>query len=308
MHSHHQPPFFFDEMLADTPVRKWSVSQHLENMDRAGIQTAMLSIPPGSVRINAETVRLGDIPWFHDIKLAQRIPRQSNEYAARMALDHPGRFGVFAATPLPYIAEALKEIEYGLDVLKCRGVGLYTSYSDKWLGDPAFAPVFEELNRRKALVFVHPVTANCCANLIPEVPEPVIELGTDTTRAIAQFVFNGSSQRYPNVRMIFSHAGGTMPFLVERFELPAKNSTYRDLLPNGFQAETRRFYFDTAQACNSTAMQALKSLVPASHILFGTDQPARDPAEENLTLRASGVFTISELQAIQRDNFLKLST
>ena len=115
----------------------------------------------------------------------------------RLVADHPGRFGMFAALPLPDIEASLREIEHGLDVLKADGICLFTSYRDKWLGDPAFEPVMEELNRRKAVVFTHPEAPLCCRGLIPGINEAVIEYGTDTTRAIARLLFSGTARALP---------------------------------------------------------------------------------------------------------------
>ena len=191
----------------------WTPAKGLEAMDQAGVSAGITSIAPA-----------GDP--FNDPSTAVRLCHECNEYAARLAADHRGRFGVFASLPLPNVAASLREIEYAFETLKADGIALFTSYGDKWLGDPAFNPVFEELNRRNAVVYTHPNTANCCRNLLPNVGDGAIEWGTDTTRAIAQMIFGGAAARYPNVRMIFSHGGGTMPFLVERFTGMAKSAQF----------------------------------------------------------------------------------
>ena len=131
--------------------------------------------------------------------------------------DHPGRFGMFSTVPLPDVDGCLREIEYSQDTLKADGVCMMTSYQGKYPGDPAFEPVMSELNRRKAVVFFHPVKAECCKDLQPELAPALIELGTDTTRAIASVIFDGTASRYPDIRFIFSHGGGTMPYLMTRF-------------------------------------------------------------------------------------------
>src|SRR2546429_1684639 len=198
------------------------------------------------------------------------------EWPGGRAEARPRRFGVFASLPLPNIEASLREIEYAFGTLKADGVGLFTSYGSKWLGDPSFNPVFEELNRRNAVVYTHPNTANCCRNLIPNLGDGAIEWGTDTTRAIAQMIFGGAAARYPNVRMIFSHGGGTMPFLVERFTNMAKSPQLAPKFPDGFRGAAGKFYYDTAQASNPAAMSALSKVVPISQIVFGTDFPFRN--------------------------------
>jgi predicted TIM-barrel fold metal-dependent hydrolase len=261
-------------------------------MEQGGVSAGINSIAPA-----------GDP--FSDRSMAVRLCHECNEYAARLTADHGRRFGTFAALPLPNIDASLREIEYAFDTLKVDGIGLFTSYGDKWLGDPAFNPVFEELNRRKALVYTHPNTANCCRNLLPNVGDGAIEWGTDTTRAITQIIFGGAAERYPNVNMIFSHGGGTMPFLVERFIGMARSTQFAPKFPQGFGAVAGKFFYDTAQVANPAAMSALTKVVPISQIVFGTDYPFRNAAEHVKGLKECGVFGAKDLQAIDQ-NILRL--
>ncbi len=226
--------------------------------------------------------------------------RAVNEYMAKLRSDYPGRFGIWASVPFPDIDGSLKEIEYAMDTLKADGIRLGTSYGNKWLGDPAFAPIFEEMNRRKGVIYTHPGANQCCHLLVEGIADPTIEFGTDTTRAIVRMVFSGSSAKYPDMRMIFSHAGGTMPYLIVRL---IKDS---GKVPAGFPAEAGRFYYDTAQAAGPAAMSALKHVVPMDHILFGTDYPYITTAATAKGLKDSGVFNDKELLQIDRDNFLKM--
>jgi predicted TIM-barrel fold metal-dependent hydrolase len=260
----------------------------LAAMDRAGTQVAMLSLTSPGV-------------WLGDKAEARRLARDSNEFAARLAADHPGRFGVWAILPFPDVDGSLEEIAYSLDTLKADGVELFTSYDSTWLGDPAFDPIFEELNRRRAIIFVHPSLPVCCQSLLPNVADTVIEVQTDTTRAIARMVFGGASQRYPNVRIIWSHAGGTMPAVSERLALLAKDPRFTTLLPNGFVSEASKFYYDTATTSNVAAMSGLRRMIPASHILFGTDFPFRG-IDDQVQALGAGVFTAGELAAIAHGN------
>src|SRR5712672_2442911 len=164
-------------------MSRWSPQKMIEDMDKGGVATSILS--PTTPQVT---------PLGKDT--AVRISRESNEYSKKLESDHSGRFGTFAMLPLPHIDESLKEIAYAFDTLKVDGVGCMTSYQDKWLGHPQFAPVWEELNRRKATVYTHPTGANCCVNLVAGVPDTVVEYGADTTRTIASLIFSGTSQRY----------------------------------------------------------------------------------------------------------------
>lgn len=287
------------------PWSGWSIDRSIEAMDRDGVAISYASITTPGV-------------WFDSDVQAQILARDCNDYMARLARDRPGRFGAFAALPLPDVDASLREIDYALDVLKLDGVGLMTSYRDRWLGDAAHAPILDELNRRKALLFVHPTAPCACAGCLPYLRDSVIEYGSDTTRAIASMVFTGASSRYPDIRVVFSHAGGTMPFLIERFdqqkraqELAAPGKTPaamgRDELARlDPLAEVQRFYYDVAQSTHAAPMAALRKVVPVSQIVFGTDFPYRTAAEHVDGLRQCGAFSEEELAAIGSGNARKL--
>jgi 6-methylsalicylate decarboxylase len=296
VHHHHTPPPYAAAITAKNipgPVRDWTPEKSIADMDKAGVATALTSITTPALR-------------FLDEAGARKLARECNEYTAKLVTDSKGRFGMFAAMPMPHVEGALQEIAYALDTLKADGVGLLTSYGDKWLGDPAFTPVLEELNRRRAVVYTHPTTANCCGNLIPDVPESIIEWGTDTTRTIASLVFSGSAARFRDVQLIFSHGGGTLPFLTERFlRLPLINKNLATRVPNGVEHELKRFYYDTAQAAHPYALASLTKLIPVSQIVFGTDFPYRTAAEHVKGLTDYG-FSASDLQSIDRDNAVRL--
>ena len=270
----------------------WSPAKAVEELDQGGVSAGISSIAP-----------TGDP--FNDPSTAVQLCRECNDYETRLAADHRGHFGVFGSLPLPNIDASLREIEYALDTLKADGIALFTSYRDKWLGDPAFNPVFEELHRRNTVVYTHPNTANCCRNLLPNVGDGAIEWGTDTTRAITQMIFGGAAARYPNVQMIFSHGGGTMPFLVERFTAMARSAQFAPRFPQGFGGAAAKFYYDTAQVANPAAMSALSKVIPVSQIVFGTDYPFRTAAEHVKGLKECGVFNPKDLQAIDQ-NALRL--
>jgi predicted TIM-barrel fold metal-dependent hydrolase len=181
-------------------------------------------------------------------------------------------------------------------------VGLFTSYGGEWIGDKRFDPVFQELNRRKAVVYVHPNTATCCTRLIPEVADTLIEYGTDTTRAIASYVYRGAARRYPDVRMIWSHSGGTMPFLIERFEGADNGAAAKAQAPDGFRAAAARFFYDIAQSTHAVPSLALRQLVPVDHIVFGSDYPFRTTLSHVQGLEAAQVYSGNELKGIYAGN------
>jgi 6-methylsalicylate decarboxylase len=221
-----------------------------------------------------------------------------------MAKDHPGRFGLFACIAPPDVEGSLKEIEYALDTLKADGIGLLTSYRDKYLGDASFAPVYEELNRRKAVIYVHPTTPDCCRGLVPGIPPGSIEYATDSTRTIAHVVFSGTAAKFPDIRWIFSHSGGTLPFLTGRFIRLAQEKKPPHL-PNGPLPEFRKFNYELAQGNTPGQIAALLKMAPISQLLYGTDFPFRNGAEVNQGIADWG-FAAADQRAIEYENARKL--
>ena len=273
--------------LSEPPLRRWTLQRTLEDMDQGGVATAMLSLTTNLLSALADGA-----------EVAARHYRRCNEYAAQLATDHKGRFGFFAGIPMADTDASLAEIDYALGVLKADGIAVFTSYGNRWLGNAAFDAVFAELDRRKAVVFAHPVAAPCCSNLIPEVGDNQIAFGTDTSYAIASMVLTGASQRFPGIRMIFCHGGGTMPFLIRRFITAAASPRFAKLLPNGFMPEFQRYYFDVAQIPIRPPLLALKEVTPVSQLLYGTDFPFRGAVEHVAGLQDARVFTPEELRAI----------
>jgi predicted TIM-barrel fold metal-dependent hydrolase len=242
-------------------VLEWSPQHSLVEMDRNGVATSIVSISAPGI-------------WFGDAQSARALARNINEYAAQLAKDYPGRFGFFATVPLPDTEGSLREIAYALDVLKADGIGFSTNYGDKWPGDPAYAPVFDELNRRKAVVYFHPTGPMCCRDLIPNVPYVLTELPHDTTRAITSLLFSGSFARLRDIRFIFSHAGGTVPMLADRIsQYSAQMESIASKVPKGVEYELKRLFYEIASSANPPAMAALMKLVSTSQILFGSDYP-----------------------------------
>ena len=277
----------------ENPPTGWSPARSLEDMDRNGVATSITALMQPQV-------------WFNDVPLGRALARENNEYGATLMRDHPGRFGLFATLPLPDVEGSLREIEYALDVLKADGFGLMTSYGTQYLGDPAFWPVWEELNRRKAVIYNHPLSAQCCRNPIPQQLAGSTVYTADTTYTIASLIFTGAAARFPDIRWIHSHGGGTMPFVFSRFQRQEASVKDRErIIPNGLLHEIRRFHYDTAQANHPGALAALLKLVPVSQVMFGTDFPYRPASEEVQGLAAYG-FTPNDLMAIERDNAQRL--
>ena len=310
IHHHFAPPaygafFTANGHGAGAPPSTWNLTNDLHNMSEGGTRMAVLSL---------------FTPYDVGTAEARRnLAREINLFGARAVVDHPAKFRLFASLPLPDIEGSLYEIEYGLDTLKAVGVAVYTNVGDKWLGDPIFSPIWEELNRRRAVVFVHPTSANCCRNLVRDVPDPVIEYGADTTRTIASLIFSGTTTRFPNIRFVFSHGGGAMPFVIERFLGGTQAEIVPGILtegqtppytpsqpPGGALRELRKLYYDTAQANNPVALQALRTVVPVSQILYGTDYWYRSAGVAIHGLETAKVFSTEELKAVEWQNALKL--
>jgi len=302
VHHHIVPPFWFEEVkpaiIAQGGGRivpswfGWSPQRAVEEMDQNGVGTAIISMTTPGI-------------WFGDVAQGRRLARDYNDYAARIVADHPGRFGLWATLPLPDTEGSLKEIAYAYDTLKVDGIGLMTSYGDKYLGDPSFAPVYEELNRRKAVIYVHPSSPRCCTTLMAWVPPFLSEFQQDTTRAILSLIFSGSLAQMRDTRFIFSHAGGTMPMVAGRIEHYAGLPGLKEKAPNGFLPEIRRLYYEIANSANKAALAALTSIVPTSQIMFGTDFPLVSVADTAHGFADLG-FGAADFQAIARDNALGL--
>jgi len=277
--------------------KDYSPAKDIEVMDRDGVATSLISCTAPGV-------------WFGNPDEARGLARELNEYGAKMASDYKGRYGLLAVLPIPRVDESLKEIEYAFDTLKADGVGVLTSYGNHWLGDPAFQPIFDELNRRKAVVYTHPIDAPCCQDLMQGVNPTTLEYPTDTARAILSLLSTNAATRYADIRFIFSHAGGTMPSVIDRIGVGNPDTIAANLRgtpePNSRLYHLRRFYYDTAQSTNTVQMQALKTIAGASQIVFGTDYPFGATAAKHVQgLRECGL-SAEELQAVYTSNALRL--
>jgi 6-methylsalicylate decarboxylase len=294
MHHHIFPPFYVKAMeeqmrASGFTVRPWTPAISIDMMDKHGIATAFFS-PVQRLVMDSMSDRSEN---------GRNLARQHNEYGAQLVKDYPGRFGHFATLPLPDTDGSLKEIAYSLDTLKADGIALWTSYMDKWLGDPSFFPVYEELNRRGAVVFVHPARATCCRNLPGQ--SGIIEYDIDTARAIDSLLWNGTTSKFPNIRFIFSHSGGAFPVLAARIvdDYPKNRA---DKVPNGVEYEIKKLYFDTAHAGWAPALDSLKDIVPVSQILYGSDAPIRIYELTDNGLVEYAGFSENDWKAINRGN------
>jgi len=300
VHHHFYPPEFRDAVnefsgLKLPMVENWTPQASLEEMDANGVGTSVLS--------------LWSIPgvWMGaDAAGMRRWARLVNDYAADMRRDHPGRFGLFAALPMPDVEGSLIEIEYALDVLKADGVGLMTNFGDTWPGDPVYRPVFEELNRRQASVYFHPVAPTCCAGqILPGVHESWAEVIFDTGRAVLSLLINGAFHELRDINWIFSHSGGTVPVIARRAATLARHSPkIKEAAPDGIDAELTRLYYETANGFHAPNMAALLAYVSASQVMFGTDYPYVSVAENVAGL--AEVVSGADLEAIRCGTALRL--
>ena len=306
IHQHIYPPHFtkrnIDRLVADAPdfpaamYLDWTVDQALAKMDEHGTATTIVSLTSPGL-------------WFGDKVAAREAAREFNELAAQMMRDHPGRFGGFAPIPLPDQAASLAEIEHALDRLHLTGIGLISSYEGKLLGDPSFGAVFDELNRRRAAVFVHPVGNTNSHIENPWTILPTMEFVFDTTRTITSLAASGTLARCPNIKFIFPHAGGAIFQLARRIEAgisrrmtPAQR---QERLPHGMPGVLKSLYFDIVSATNSIAMAAVRTVMPVDRLLFGTDHPFV-PARITIEQIGQLGFTPDELRAVEHDNAVAL--
>jgi 6-methylsalicylate decarboxylase len=279
----------------------WSIPSALEMMDRQGIAVAVLSMAFWS----------GLFAGPGDVAAGRRLARSSNEVAAEAVRSHPDRFGGFTCLPLPDVDGALAEIDYGFGTLGLDGVVLLTNADGVYLGDSRLDPVFDELNRRRAVVFLHPtVPAGAESTSLGYAPS-LIEFVFDTTRAVTHLVFSGTLERCPDLRLIVPHAGGTIPFLADRIGLIASRFVpgAADRAPAGAQAYFRRLYYELAISTGPQAVASVLQLADPERILFGSDYPAlfeEDVHDLIQALAGNPLLKAGDLEMIQRRNALQL--
>ncbi len=257
IHHHILPPEYLKSLanigittVTNVPFPKWDPEHSLELMDRQGIAVAITSISSPGI-------------YFGDSEFTRNLARICNIYSANLIKSYPKRFGGFAILPIPDFKASLQELEYCLDTLKLDGIAMLTNYNGKYIGDPEFDELFYELNRRNAVVFVHP-------DIPPEeklpnlkIPSSVLEFVFDTTRAISNLMHQGIFKKYPNIKFIFAHAGGTAPYIAWRITFGNKR------LIKQFE----KLYYGTALTATRNVLQSIIELVDSSHLLFGSDFP-----------------------------------
>jgi 6-methylsalicylate decarboxylase len=316
VHHHYAPPGWI-KVLAEQkalnvePWMGWTPAKAVESMDRAGVQTSYSSITVPGIYF-AEGFGNQQAPpgakYNSDVKA---LAREANEFGARMKSDYKGRFGIWASLPLPDVDASLKEIEYAFDTLKLDGIGLITSIGTRYMGDKLFQPVFAELNRRSAIVYTHPGAGPCCLYAIPGVGPTTLEYSHDTARTIVSWINSGSAERFPNVKWIFSHGGGSI--WSARYiggEIGRDPKAFASMTqPPRLLSYLRKFYYDTAATSNFVQMQNLKTLIGLNQVVLGSDHPYGEPVDYVLDLRdlqMNGVITVQERQNIERENAARL--
>jgi predicted TIM-barrel fold metal-dependent hydrolase len=303
VHHHVIPPVVAKAMslhgvtkVAGADLPRWTARASIRTMDLYGVQTAVTSLSAPGV-------------YFGDLAEACELARASNEFSARTALDHPGRFGWFAVLPMPFTAQACAEAVHALDVLHADGVVLLGSTEGVFLGDPRLDELMAELDRRAAVVFVHPNLHKTSTELDLATPGYLVEFLCDTTRAATNLILTGTLERYPRIRWILAHAGGFLPYIAWRLSLANDQLKLAKTVPKGMLHHIRSFYFDTALSPSLYAMAALRELVDPSHILFGSDYPfapARAVGMQVKALESLRVFDPGDLAGINRDHALAL--
>jgi 6-methylsalicylate decarboxylase len=303
VHHHILPDFFWRETNdAHSPVGgiappPWDADLMLSLMDEAGIDVAVTSISTPGVHVG-------------DDARARALARRCNELSAKLAQTYPNRLGGFAALPLPDVDGALEELTYALDTLKLDGVVLFSNANGVYLGDARFEPVFAELERRGAVAFVHPTASPDLSAHQLGLPDSLIDFTADTTRAVAQMHYSNRFARTPNVKYIFSHAGGTVPYLAGRWGIVDEMNVIPGGEERGPVADTlRRLYWDTALSYRDPILRMLRDVGGLDQVVFGSDFPyiRRDLAVNCVQrLVQTDELTTEERTRVMSGNAIKL--
>lgn len=282
--------------VAGRPFPEWSVENMLKLMDRHQIQAAITSISAPGV-------------YFGDEGFAIELCRQCNEFSAQLIKDFPERLGAYAVLPLPNVDAALKELEYALDTLKLDGVALLSSVGGYYLGAPLYDELFDALNTRRAVVFMHPDVSPESDKSTLKLPPSLVEFVLETTKAVSNLLFTGTIEHCPFVRFILPHAGGAIPYLTLRLTLGEFWPGLQEHVPQGILTYLRRFYYDTAISAAPYALRSLQEVVDNSQILFASDYPFAPELATMLTingLETYAGFNEQALRSVFYDNALQL--
>ncbi|MEU1944645.1 amidohydrolase family protein [Streptomyces sp. NPDC020125] len=296
VHQHIVPPIWAKTLAAHGldsggwAIPAWSPTDAIAMMDQQGIATGVLSVTAPGVHLGSDAQ-------------ARDLARAVNEYGAEVVRDHPSRFGHFASVPLPDVDAALAETAHALDTLGADGVVLMSNAHGRYLGDPDFEPLWAEIDRRGANVFVHP--AQPPMPLLPGTPAPLADYVFDTTRTALNLVLNGVMSRYPNMRVILSHGGGFLPYAAYRFSGLTSTVVDRERDAEDILRDLKRFYFDTALSASPSALPALLAFAEPGHVLYGSDWPfaPRDAGTYyNHYLETYPDYAPGQAEAIDRGN------
>lgn len=315
MHHHIAPKEYVKKLASigitesyGQPFPKWTPEKSLALMKKLGIDIAIMSISTPGVS-------------FKDDKFSKDFARLCNEYMAEVKKNFPGKFGGFASVPLPYVQSAIEELRYALDELNLDGVCLFTHYNGKYLGDKAFDEFFRELNKRKVVVYIHPTDPIGQYDPKLEIANSLIEAPFETTRAVTNLIHTGTTDRYPDIKFILSHGGGTIPYLAWRIALSkyvkketrpsALRMIYDFVIEGGPESGLnilRNMYYDTALTSSPYALKAMQEFVGASQIVFGSDLPFSEKVAPLTVkdLKKYADFSEEDREAIYYKNCLKL--
>lgn len=294
-HQHYVPPRYA-EVLRGKGIRPggvdvpgWSAERALRFMDHHGIGAAVLSLSTPGV-------------WFGDAGEARRWAREVNEYAAEVVSARPDRFGFFATLTLPDVEGALDEADYALGPLGADGVVLLASNDGRYLGDPAFAPLLDELDRRGSAVFVHP--GELPGPGAVGIPAFTADFLLDTTRTAVSLILSGAMERYRRLAVILAHAGGFVPYIAARIVLTMLNAEPRAEQLWALVSEhhgipvhlevLRRFYYDLALSASASALPSLLAVADGDRILYGSDYPFAPAAAVGLINREYERYPLDE--------------
>ncbi|KAK9773995.1 putative 6-methylsalicylic acid decarboxylase [Seiridium cardinale] len=267
VHHHVIPPELADVSfgLKGMEPPEWTESGDKAFSEAIGVRTSILSVStPG-------------VTFIPDPEESARVARSLNEFSAAMRDKDPRSYGFFATVPSLQNTElALRELRYAFDTLHADGVTLFTSYGNGngYLGHPEYVPIWEELNARKAVVFVHPINNGPDAALFNEkIPQPAFDWPHETGRTALDMIVHRRLQQFPDVKIILSHAGGTLPALVARATLISLPEFGGVISAEDIFDQAKSFYFDTALSGSKEVLPLILGFAKKGHVLFGSDYP-----------------------------------